>query len=116
MKTEKEIIEEMQQVVEQMRLDDIEDNPDIVDETFDDSNFWHKLAHLLFVYYLYDSPTTVKAAGYANFPIKGYQFYEFNSEDTEILKNDWTIVRNFIRYLHDEFDNYEDEYPRISYE
>ena len=92
-------------------------SPDvIVDETFDDSNFWHKLAHLLFVYYLYDSPTTVKAAGYANFPIKGYQFYEFNSEDTEILKNDWTIVRNFIRYLQDEFDNYEDEYPRISYE
>ena len=35
MKTEKEIIEEMQAVVEQMRLDDIEDNPDIVEETFD---------------------------------------------------------------------------------
>ena len=34
-KTEQEIIEEMQQVVEQMRLDDIEDNPDIVDEYFD---------------------------------------------------------------------------------
>ena len=29
-------------------------SPDIiVNETFDDSNFWHKLAHLLFVYYLY---------------------------------------------------------------
>lgn len=35
MKSEKEIIEEMQAVVEQMRLDDIEDNPDIVDETFE---------------------------------------------------------------------------------
>ena len=35
MKSEKEIIEEMAQVVEQMRLDDIEDNPDIIDETFD---------------------------------------------------------------------------------
>ena len=34
MKSEQEIIEEMQQVVEQMRLDDIEDNPDVVDETF----------------------------------------------------------------------------------
>ena len=88
----------------------------IVNETFDDSNFWHKLAHLLFVYYLYDSPTTVKAAEYANFPIKGYQFYEFDSEDTEILKNDWKIVRNFIRQLQHEYDNYEDEYPRISYE
>lgn len=35
MKSEKEIIEEMQAVVEQMRLDDIEDNPDIIDETFE---------------------------------------------------------------------------------
>lgn len=35
MKTEKEIAEEMAQVVEQMRLDDIEDNPEIVDEFFD---------------------------------------------------------------------------------
>ena len=34
-KTEKEIAEEMAQVVEQMRIDDIEDNPDIVDEYFD---------------------------------------------------------------------------------
>ena len=92
-------------------------SPDIiVNETFDDSNFWHKLAHLLFVYYLYDSPTTVKAAGYADFPIKGYQFYEFNSEDTEILKNDWEIVRNFISCLQDNYNDYEDEYPRISYE
>lgn len=35
MKSEHEIIEEMQQVVEQMRLDDIEDNPDIANEYFD---------------------------------------------------------------------------------
>ena len=35
MKSEQEIIEEMQAVVEQMRLDDIEDNPDIVDEIFE---------------------------------------------------------------------------------
>ena len=35
MKSEQEIIEEMQAVVEQMRLDDIEDNPDSAVETFD---------------------------------------------------------------------------------
>ena len=35
MRTQKEIIEEMQAVVEQMRLDDIEDNPDILDEYFE---------------------------------------------------------------------------------
>jgi len=92
-------------------------SPDvIVNETFCNSNFWHKLAHLLFVYYLYDSSTTVKAGEYANFPIMGYQFYEFNSEDKETLKNDWTIVRDFIRYLQEEYEDYEDEYPRISHE
>ena len=56
-------------------------SPDtIVNETFLDSNFWHKLEHMLFVYYLYDSPSPVKAAQYADFPIKGYQFHEFDEE------------------------------------
>ena len=35
MKSKQEIIEEMQQVAEQMRLDDIEENPDIENEFFD---------------------------------------------------------------------------------
>lgn len=35
MKSEKEIIEEMAQVVEQMRIDDIEEDPSIIDEMFD---------------------------------------------------------------------------------
>ena len=65
-------------------------SPDtIVVEEFDNSNFWHKLEHMLIVYYLYASSVTVKAADYADFPIKGYEFYEFNSKDREILKNDW---------------------------
>lgn len=34
MKNKQEIIEEMQQVAEQMRLDDIEENPDIENEFF----------------------------------------------------------------------------------
>lgn len=35
MKNKDEVVKEMQLVVEQMRLDDIEENPDIVDEFFD---------------------------------------------------------------------------------
>lgn len=35
MKNKKEVVEEMQLVVEQMRLDDIEENPDIVNDFFD---------------------------------------------------------------------------------
>ena len=34
MKTEKEVIEEMQKVCEQMVADDIEENPDCADEYF----------------------------------------------------------------------------------
>ena len=34
-KTEHEIVEEMSQVVEQMRIDDLEDNPGIANEFFD---------------------------------------------------------------------------------
>ncbi len=35
MKSEHEIVEEMTQVVEQMRLDDLEDNPEMAEEYFD---------------------------------------------------------------------------------
>lgn len=35
MKNKDEVVKEMQEVVEQMRLDDIEENPDIVNEFFD---------------------------------------------------------------------------------
>ena len=32
------------------------------------------------------------------------------------MKNDWKIVRDFIRYLQEEYEDYEEEYPRISNE
>lgn len=88
----------------------------IVLETFENSNFWHKLEHMLLVYYLYASTVTVTASEYANFPIKGYEFFEFNAEDREILKNDWTTVRDFIIGLQEEFEDYKSQYPRISSE
>ena len=88
----------------------------IVHEEFYTSHFWQKLEHMLIVYYLYDSDTTVKAADYAKFPIKGFDFHEFSSDDVEILKNDWTIVRDFINMLQNNYPNYEDQYPRISSE
>ncbi len=92
-------------------------SPDtIVSETFENSNFWHKLEHMLLVYYLYASAVTVKAADYADFPIKGYEFFEFNSEDREILKNDWTTVRDFIISLREDYEDPGSQYPRISSE
>lgn len=92
-------------------------SPDvIVKEVFEHSNFWHKLEHLLFVYYLYASDKTVTAAEYANFPIKGYQFYEFDTDDRETLKNDWMIVHNFLISLQANYSDYESQYPRLSSE
>lgn len=87
-------------------------SPDaIIDEEFDSSHFWKKLEHLLFVYYLYASNNRVLAAEYASFFVKGYQFVEFSDDDKEILKQDWLIVRNFIRSLNkNEFF-----YPEISH-
>lgn len=89
----------------------------IVEEEFAGSSFWHKLEHLLIVYYLYASDTTVKAIDYANFPLKGYQFHEFDEDERAMLESDWTCVRDFIRRIHDE---YQDEasrkklYPNLS--
>lgn len=83
----------------------------IIDEEFKDSRFWHKLAHLLLVYYLYASDKTVVAAEYANFFIKGYQFLEFSNDDKKILEKDWLTVRNFIRSLEKD----ESKYPQISH-
>ncbi|USK48025.1 restriction endonuclease [Bacillus sp. CMF12] len=86
----------------------------ITEEEFETSSFWHKLEHMLLVYYHYDSPETVPAAEYANFLIKGYHFHEFSNEDKEILMNDWLIVRDFIQSLKDGYENPQDEYSRIS--
>lgn len=88
----------------------------IVFENFYSSHFWEKLEHMLIVYYLYDSESTVNAAGYANFPIEGFDFHEFSKEDEEILKNDWTTVRDFIDMLQKNYYDCENQYPRISSE
>ena len=81
----------------------------IADEDFHTSNFWHKIEHMLIVYYLYDSDTTVKAVDYANFPIKGYQFYEFDEDDLRTLESDWQLAHDFVKRIQDE---HEDEAER----
>lgn len=88
----------------------------ITSEGFDTSNFWHKLEHMLIVYYLYDSEKTVPASEYAKFPIKGFEFHEFDDEDREALERDWLIVKDFIDYLQKNYSDYESQYPRLSHE
>lgn len=93
--------------------------PVIVKEEFETSNFWHKLAHMLWVYYWYKSPVTVKLDGYKNFPILGFQFYEFEEEDRLRLKQDWLVVRDFLIVIYRDYPSQaerEAQYPRLSNE
>ena len=89
-------------------------SPDkIIHEEFLTSNLWHKLEYMILVYYLYDSETTVPAIGYADFPIQGYQFHEFNDLDKKTIEKDWKVVRDYIRSLQS-LDDPTVEYPKIS--
>ncbi len=93
--------------------------PVIVNEEFETSNFWHKLAHMIWVYYWYKSPVTVKLDGYKDFPILGYQFYEFSENDKVLLRQDWLLVRDFLIMIHREYlsqSKREEQYPRLSHE
>ncbi|MDR2589972.1 MAG: hypothetical protein LBC71_03170 [Oscillospiraceae bacterium] len=90
-------------------------SPDyIVNEEFDESALWHKLEHMLLVYYLYDSQKTVIASEYARFPILDYQFHIFDGDDKDILQKDWELVRDFIRKTKEELDNPTSRYHEIS--
>lgn len=88
----------------------------IVSEQFPTSKFWHKLQHMLLVYYHYASAKTVKAAEYADFYIRGYEFHEFDEADEAILRNDWELVRDFILEIQRTFAEPESQYPRLSSE
>lgn len=91
----------------------------IIHEEFDTSNFWHKLAHMLWVYYWYKSPVTVKLDGYKKFPILGFQFYEFSDDDRLRLRQDWLLVRDFLIMIHRDYSSTverEAQYPRLSHE
>lgn len=88
----------------------------IAGETFHTSNFWHKVEHMLFVFYEYEAPKTVPAAAYANFHIRGFRFHEFSEEDRAVLRRDWQLIHDFIadiqvRYSEEEAKR---EYPNLS--
>ena len=91
----------------------------IVHEEFETSNFWHKLAHLLWVYYWYNSAETVKLEGYKQFPILGFQFYQFSDENKLLLRQDWLLVRDFLIVIQRDYrtkSERAEQYPRLSHE
>lgn len=86
----------------------------LIEEEFYTSHFWKKAENLLMVYYEYASEVKVDAAGYRSFPIKGYDFHRFSNDEIETLKNDWEIIRDYIRDLHQSSKNPREHYHTLS--
>lgn len=86
----------------------------ILKEDFDDSNFWHKLNHLLMIYYHYDSSKPVKSWEYKDFYVKGFDFHQFSDSDRKRLEGDWTKVKDFIAQAQNDYpENPEERYPYL---
>lgn len=86
----------------------------IIHEEFFSSHFYNKIAHMLWVYYVYNSDTTVPPYDYRFFPIIGYEFFEPSKEDLAVLQQDWLLVRDFIIKLH-KLSDPQSSYPEISH-
>lgn len=67
---------------------------DIAEQDFWTSHFWDKLEHMLLVYYHYAADHPVTPYEYRSFPIKGYEFHEFDEDAVSALKQDWEHVRS----------------------
>ncbi len=88
----------------------------IAKERFESSAFWHKAEHILFVFYQYESSTSVMAAEYANFHIRGFCFNKFSEDDIAILRKDWQLIHDFIQNIQENYDeeSAKKEYPNLS--
>lgn len=69
------------------------------------SHFWEKAEHLLIVFYEYQAYDVVPASEYARFPIVGYCFNTFTSDEQAMLRNDWEIVRDYLLQIYDSYPN-----------
>ncbi len=88
-------------------------------EEFGDSAFWHKLEHMVLVYYLYNHGSASKVADtreYASFELLGYDLHEWSDHDRRVLESDWRVVRDFVERVHREGLDPDVEYPKISHE
>lgn len=71
-------------------------SPDITKESFETSPFFHKLEHLLFVFYHYNCSNTAKCSeDYKPFPILGHLFWQVPSDSLAKLKKDWQVIKEF---------------------
>lgn len=88
-------------------------------EEFLDSSFWHKLEHMLIAYYLYNGGSAERVSDpmdYAGFPLIDYDIHTWDDDDRAVLASDWQMVRDFVKRVHDEGLDPDEEYPKISHE
>lgn len=100
-------------------------------EEFETSALWHKLEHLLVLYYLYQPKVTIEYEGgdsgwktvstatseYAGFPVMGWDLHEWPDDYRDTIRADWEIVRDYVRRVRDENPDEEDRkrlWPLIS--
>lgn len=86
-------------------------------ETFLESHFYNKIAHMLWVFYVYDRKPGQKVVPYieyARFPTLGYKFLDIADDEAELakFKNDWTLTQQYLIEA-DKKDNPEDLYPLL---
>lgn len=72
---------------------------------FNTSHFWEKSQRLLIVFYEYQSYEVVPASYYASFPIVDYCYNSFSEDEKAMLRNDWELVRDYLKSIYDRFPN-----------
>lgn len=70
-------------------------------EEFIESHFYNKIAHMLWVFYLYDRKQGQKVVPYSEyerFPALGYKFLDIADDEAELtkFKNDWLLTQQYI--------------------
>jgi hypothetical protein len=86
-------------------------------EEFIGSHFYNKIAHLIFVFYLYqrnEGQKVVPYTDYEKFPILGYEFLDIadDPEELEKFENDWRLAHDYLLSIENNPDRY-DLYPLL---
>ena len=86
-------------------------------EEFLKSHFYNKIAHMLFVFYVYnrkEGQKIVPYSEYERFPVLGYKFLDIADDPDELAKfeNDWTQVHDYLLNVEN-LENKNDLYPLL---
>ena len=86
-------------------------------ETFSESHFYKKIAHMLWVFYVYDRKEGQKVVPYSEyerFKTLGFKFLDIadDKDELERFENDWTLTQQYLIEA-DKADDPEELYPLL---